>query len=249
MNDQLVEIHYLSQVPIITKFYFNDTYLALGTSFIYKKGMSYYLVSNWHNYSGRNSETNETLSPTAALPNRIKCRLILDQEALDWDDCFFDLMDENGKRKWLEHPQSGSVIDVAVLPIEIPNKFMPKPINDYQFTDLRLEVAQDVFVLGFPLGINGRKELPIWKRASIASEPGGNYPRVLIDTATREGMSGSPVIMQHKGFYIRSDDSEDWRADAHQFLGIYSGRLGEDEFKAQLGIVWKKDVIEEIIKQ
>ncbi len=33
------------------------------------------------------------------------------------------------------------------------------------------------------------------------------------------------------------------------FVGIYSGRIvGESEFDAQLGIVWKKLVIEEIIK-
>lgn len=33
------------------------------------------------------------------------------------------------------------------------------------------------------------------------------------------------------------------------FVGVYSGRLGaKDEFQAQLGIVWKKQVIEEIIE-
>ena len=29
---------------------------------------------------------------------------------------------------------------------------------------------------------------------------------------------------------------------------IYSGRVGKDEFKAQLGVVWKGDVIKEIIE-
>ena len=31
------------------------------------------------------------------------------------------------------------------------------------------------------------------------------------------------------------------------FLGVYSGRIGTDEFKAQLGVVWKAHVIAEII--
>jgi hypothetical protein len=31
------------------------------------------------------------------------------------------------------------------------------------------------------------------------------------------------------------------------FMGIYSGQIGKDELKAQLGIVWKARVIEEII--
>jgi hypothetical protein len=32
------------------------------------------------------------------------------------------------------------------------------------------------------------------------------------------------------------------------FVGVYSGRVGaEDEFKAQLGVVWKTSVLDEII--
>ena len=31
------------------------------------------------------------------------------------------------------------------------------------------------------------------------------------------------------------------------FLGVYSGRIGKGEIHAQLGIVWKSKVIEEII--
>lgn len=253
MTDDLVKIHYLSQVPIKLKLYFDNTYLYLGTAFVYKKKSKLYLVSNWHILSGRNSESGRPLSNTAGIPNRIKCKLVLNKPALGWDDYTFELLDENAEKMWLEHPIYASSVDIAVLPIEIPNKFKSNPINNYEFTNLRAEVAQDVFVIGFPRGINGRKELPIWKRASIASEPGGNFPRILIDTATREGMSGSPVIMQHKGFYINLNDDDDWRGDALQFLGVYSGRLGalneKDEFKAQLGIVWKKDLIDEIIEQ
>ncbi len=248
MNNGLVNIHYLSQVPIKIQLYFNDRFLALGTAFVYKKNTSYYLVSNWHNYSGKNPFNHKPLSQTAALPNIIKCKLVLNKEILEWGNYSFDLTDGD-EQKWLEHPKYMSSVDVAILPIQIPNKFKPNPINSYEFTNLRSEIARDVFILGFPKGISGRKELPIWKRASIASEPGGNYPRILVDTATREGMSGSPVIMQHKGFFIRNDDDEDWTGDAYQFLGIYSGRMGEDEFQAQLGIVWKKELIDEIIEQ
>jgi hypothetical protein len=31
------------------------------------------------------------------------------------------------------------------------------------------------------------------------------------------------------------------------FIGVYSGRIGTDELKAQLGVVWKAKVIDEII--
>jgi hypothetical protein len=36
--------------------------------------------------------------------------------------------------------------------------------------------------------------------------------------------------------------------EGRRFLGVYSGRVGDDSFKAQLGIVWKPSVIEEIIQ-
>jgi hypothetical protein len=35
---------------------------------------------------------------------------------------------------------------------------------------------------------------------------------------------------------------------AERFIGIYSGRIGSDVFQAQLGIVWKPSVIDEIME-
>jgi hypothetical protein len=32
-----------------------------------------------------------------------------------------------------------------------------------------------------------------------------------------------------------------------KFVGVYSGRIGDDELKAQLGVVWKARVISEIV--
>ncbi len=52
-------------------------------------------------------------------------------------------------------------------------------------------------------------------------------------------------------------DSDSFLGVARQFLGIYTGRytdeittdLSNDIFNAQLGIIWRKSVIEEIISQ
>ena len=35
---------------------------------------------------------------------------------------------------------------------------------------------------------------------------------------------------------------------AETFLGVYSGRLGDDALGAQLGLVWKASVIDEIVR-
>ena len=247
---KLVTIDYLSEVPIKTEFYFNETCLALGTSFIYSSKQKLYLVSTWHNYSGRDPITKQPLSSHGGIPNKIKCKLILNQQLLGWNSFFFDLIANDGTNKWIEHPTHGSKVDIAVLPIKLPSKFKSFPINKYSFDDMRVEIAQDVFILGFPLGISGRKELPIWKKASIASEPGGNFPVILVDTATKKGMSGSPVIMLYRGVYIKERgkmNPDDWMGEGRLFLGIYSGRVGEGEFEAQLGIVWKQKLIDEII--
>ena len=244
--------HFLSQVPIKIQMKFNDVNLAICTGFFYEHDEQLYLVSNWQNFSGRNPETLQPLSNHGGIPNKAKCRLILKEEILSWDDHEFALWSKDDLPIWYHHPQHGHHVDVAVMPIILPDRFKRTHINQYRFSDMRIEIAQDVFILGFPLGINGRKELPIWKRGSIASEPGGNYPRILIDTATRQCMSGSPVIMKYRGVYLANPGSnipsdEDWFGEGELFLGVYSGRLGNDEFLAQLGVVWKMNVIEEII--
>ncbi len=95
--------------------------------------------------------------------------------------------------------------------------------------------------------------MPIWKRANIASEPDINIdqlPKLLIDTATRKGLSGSPVIMKRSGihgFEHGQPKPDSLIGTIRNFVGIYSGTIGEDELKAQLGIVWKAHVIDEII--
>ncbi len=46
-----------------------DVVLSSGTGFIYELGGSHYLITNWHNVSGRNPLTGECLSKTLAIPD------------------------------------------------------------------------------------------------------------------------------------------------------------------------------------
>ena len=110
----------------------------------------------------------------------------------------------------------------------------------------------DSFVLGFPEGMLGGARFPIWKRASIASEPDidiDDLPKLYVDTATRNGMSGAPVYLQKSGLITPEGKTmkESYFGVAYKFIGIYSGRIGEDAFNAQLGIVWKEKAILETI--
>ena len=122
--------------------------------------------------------------------------------------------------------------------------------------DVPIKPGIDVYVIGFPLGIAIAKHLALWKRGTIASEPrfdANGKPLILIDCATRNGMSGSPVIAQVQGVWGGSSTdstviTEDTKiGTGRKFIGVYSGHLGNDEFQAQLGLVWKLRVIAEIV--
>ena len=70
----------------------------------------------------------------------------------------------------------------------------------------------------------------------------------LIDTATREGMSGAPVIARSFGIYQCKDGSSVHHGQlANRFLGVYSGRyIGENESEIQIGRVWNSSLLEEV---
>lgn len=252
----------ISWTTLHLHFCFEETDLVIssGTGFIYKHEDKLYLITNWHNVAGRNPITNEYLSKdTQAVPDvlstlfRSKDTLgngIRDEIKLYEDDQMFDPV-------WLEHPIHGKDVDVVAIPIatEIAEKYMFFAINDVDFdSKFKEEVADEVYVIGYPFFDITYAQLPIWKKGSIASEPDINIdqkPKMLIDTATRSGLSGSPVIMQRIGIHgmkdgKMADDSLIGRI--RNFVGVYSGRIGDDELKAQLGIVWKKHVIDEIIE-
>jgi hypothetical protein len=116
---------------------------------------------------------------------------------------------------------------------------------------MRVSIGIDAFILGYPFEIDVLT-LPIWKRASIASEPGlpvGGQPYFFVDTASRAGMSGSPVILRSWGGFQHDEGGMvSGPGSATKFIGVYSGRIGaQDELKAQLGIVWRAEVVDQIV--
>lgn len=151
---------------------------------------------------------------------------------------------------WFIHPNHKENVDVIALEFLMPNDVECVAINDEElkFKEFNPVVADDAFILGFPLANKQMGLFPVWKRASIASEPEYDYdnkPIILVDSASRPCMSGSPVILRRNGVWPEPQPGIGTR---QCFLGIYSGRLpGKTELEAQLGIVWKKRLIEEII--
>jgi Trypsin-like peptidase domain len=233
--------------------------IGSASGFFYESKGRKFLVSNWHVFSGRDAVTNETIHKSkTALPDEIE---IVYASVLSLDEstglinvaphqikCKIKNVDL--KANWIELPNYDPKVDIAALSVS----FMDGLKKPFMLTDMNLNneleatIGGDVFIVGFPLGLANNEFLPIWKRGSIASEPSVPFnrePLFLIDSATREGLSGSPVYLTSDG---NSPDAQGnvilGRARQYKFLGIYSGRVHDkDIFAAQIGRVFHAELL------
>jgi Trypsin-like peptidase domain len=236
-------------VPI--RMFFNDSPLSVATGFIWVEGERFFLITNWHNVSGRNPFTGQHISPTAAEPNSVTALLNAKERLGGRVSVSMPLFDESGGPLWWVHPTHRERIDVVALPLTPPPEAEMYPINRMPSRPLLLQVGLDVFVLGYPFGV-APGGFPVWKRGSIASEPEilrRDHPYVLIDTTSREGMSGSPVIRRSWGSHSLEGGNTALGGEATRLVGVYSGRLATiDPLEAQLGLCWPIRFLEEIIE-
>ncbi len=81
-NDvSIIKIHDpLSYVSLRISMYFNHVKLATGTAFIYLYEEKPYLITNWHNVSGREPSTLKAKNSACAIPNRIFVEVPLVQD-------------------------------------------------------------------------------------------------------------------------------------------------------------------------
>ena len=244
-----IDEYSLAALPIETLF--NDTSLSVGTAFVWSQDEKHFLITNWHNVSGKDPRTGRHLSKTAAEPNKLRVWFNQKNELGSKIERIISIRDGAGNPLWFVHPIHGNSIDVVALVLTKDPEIEPFPINRMSTTDLLIQVGMDVFILGFPFGI-GPGGLPIWKRGSIASEP-QLAPReqlhIFVDTASRPGMSGSPVIRRSWGFHMMSGNNVSMgTGTATKFVGIYSGRLtSSDPLDAQLGFTWPAFYVPEIV--
>lgn len=121
-------------------------------------------------------------------------------------------------------------------------------------------IGHQVFIAGYPAGIEPSGVFPIWKAGTIASEPsvgmelGGldTDDVILVDGLTRAGMSGSPVIcLQKPGdlFFTNDGVQVTAKGDGPLLVGVYAGREGvtSSETDLALGRVWKIGAIERLL--
>jgi len=229
--------------------FFRETHLGVATSFVWRRREQLYLITNWHAVTCRNNETGKHLTPEAAEPSHIIGHFRAQRGSFETQQRKIVLRDKDDIPLWLHHPAHGRRVDVIAIPLPKEYETFVTPINELDAEPLLVKIGMDVFILGFPFGAKA-PALPIWKRGSIASEPeivrqGDMF--YLVDTASRPGMSGAPVILRTYGVHLTESGPSIKTDPATKIIGIYSGRLRTAETEAQLARVWPASFITEII--
>ena len=238
----------------------NGQDLASATGIIVEHKSRPWLVTSRHVVNGRDTETDQLLSSTGAVPDTLR---IFHHSKLStvrqgaWTLTEEPLYTGNGVPRWAEHPQfcikdeerpTEPNVDLAALPLtSLHDEIQLYPL-DLRLAAVEVRVAPGlpVSIIGFPFGRFGAAFFPIWKTGHIASDSDAYWaPRYfLIDATTRSGMSGSPVVYRSFGSYQKNEQTT-VVGDATRLMGIYSGRMRDD---AEIGIVWKPELIVELIE-
>ena len=243
----------LSKCPFQLEMLYGSNVIASATAFFYvSRQKRSYLVTNWHNVSGRHFMTkdpNMSGTGTPVFPTHLRARLMSDtgktdpsgNSLLDLRNADLALYDHDHMPLWFEHPRLGSFCDIVALPLDRPESVRPefhRAANTVSRLSVPVEPGGTVFIVGYPLGISISVGLPVWKSGYIASEPHFpvtlcesmrlTVPAFFIDSQTRKGMSGSPVFAEYVGSWD-STDPHAWDGDDPKFLarpGVMIGSRG-----------------------
>jgi hypothetical protein len=245
-----------SLVPLYVEPWFGDHQLGVATAFLWVRPSGVLaLVTNWHVVSGRNHETGACMNKMGAIPDHLRVHIPYTDRARLPLIVRVPVIDADGERLWTEHPRQGAEVDIAAIPVDLPppGEIAIMPMNVHRGLPLKQRIGMPVFILGYPFGRMGIG-MPVWKQATFASEPylaGRDHRYIIVDTASRPGMSGSPVIQRQHG-EIELEGGDHGRIQngdgAFRFVGIYSGRFHtNDQSDAQLGRVWPEQLLIELI--
>ncbi|WP_424440296.1 hypothetical protein [Microbacterium sp.] len=222
-----------------------------GTGFIVEGPSGRMLVSNRHVVVGREPETNAYKDPQGRQPTRIRVSSI--NELVQTVSVDLNLFDDDRNELWVEHPTYAHRLDLVGLPW--PHGLFTSTATGRMYASgapVQIRVPAPVIVLGYPLRFHGGVEgLPVAVSGILASTPGlpinGDLPRFLIDSRTRSGLSGAPVIFYSEGAPLINEQgtlSIGSQTQPYELLGIYSGRIRDD---ADIGYVITTAAISEMI--
>ena len=263
----------LSLFSLYIEMFYNDQKLSSGTGFLMESSAKIpYLITNRHNFTGRNNETNECMSRTQAVPNRVEITHVRFSElinhwgyAVETGESFHfteemlaalkeriivsqPLYDEIEEPLWFEHPTLKESADFLALKLTDLHDVHAISFTKQFSVPLIIGVTETVSVIGYPFG-KSNNNFPVWANGTIASDPLLDYndlPIMLIDCRSRGGQSGSPVFRHVTSGMasLENDNIQSVFSPLSRFLGIYSGRIHKD---SDIGLVWKASTVYELI--
>ncbi len=218
----------------------NGKSLGTATGFIVERDANRYLVTNRHVVRG------EQPNALPKLPTELTVMQHVAGHLGQWTPRTERLYD-NGQPRWYEHPVQPLDIDIAVLPLSNDagiDVYGYDPWDNNRM--LSAQLSEPLNIIGFPFGITSGGALGIWVRGFIATGIAldwNGFPRFLVDSRTRSGQSGSPVIAYSPAgaaTHVATGGLATLDHDLEEFFGVYSGRIND---RSDLGIVWKKQLI------
>lgn len=246
-----------------------DSVLFRGTGFFYLHQGRPFLVTNWHIVSGRNVFTRVALN-AGYVPSRVRYHGISVHqtgEQIIFRRTAWTLTIPEFTQSLLENPPliDGSSVDIWAAPVPTESVILKNParqgfsqasafssiVNDHVSTNIACRAGDDCLILGYPLSNYEGLKPPVWKRASLASEPGiplDGKPMFLIDGYTTASMSGSPVFRRIT-LGVVQDPRTGMLAEQSMFsfIGVYAGRLQSSESeRTGLGYGWYGSLIGKI---
>lgn len=246
-----------SQSPFQILMYDGQGLISTGTAFFYYVDSCWFLITNWHNISGKHFLNKQPL-PSGRLPTYIKAKIsaYIGDGNLTLNEFVptaqrVDIYQDHSP-VWYEHPTLGSDCDVVAIPMERPQscpEFMHNAVNLISRIRIPVKPGSSSFVIGFPKSLSIGFGLPLWKSGYVASEPhypitiGGEVsevggmknakqlPAFYIDSQTREGMSGAPVFASYMGNWDMTNPYEPINPSDPNFWDRDDILLGENRME------------------
>ncbi|MES2003281.1 MAG: trypsin-like peptidase domain-containing protein [Bacteroidota bacterium] len=222
----------------------DSTILWNATGFFLKVNSSTYFITNNHVVGGQYyideyMSVHKHAPPRDSFPNNIRIR-IYDSLIGGFRWFGLNLFNPQASPKAisfkLDTNDPTSLLDVVAIPIDVKDTVSLRWTGRYAKesfnTEQMLYPSQDLFVIGFPFDYGKANLYPLWKRGTIASEPGFN--KFYIDATTRQGMSGSPVVYRSTSVLTKNGFGQ-YTGPQTILIGIYSAQ----NYPTEIGLVTK----------
>ncbi|TGS65556.1 hypothetical protein EN844_19370 [Mesorhizobium sp. M3A.F.Ca.ET.201.01.1.1] len=135
----MIDSYSVSTVPL--EMLFNQTNLSQGTGFIWKVGNDFFLITNWHNLSGKNPFTGKHLSATLAEPNAVRVWWNVRDKLGHKAGIEHSIRDNDGHPLWYIHPVHGRKIDVWRCQYHPQNRWNLTPSTQWKTLTCRSKSA------------------------------------------------------------------------------------------------------------